>query len=169
MRILLLSGSSSIPSTNTRLLEHLTKLTSKHDFHLYDLSTLPLFLNAEFLKEVPARVQEFQDEIIKSDAVIISTPEYLHGIPAMLKSAFEWLTASGVWKDQPVIAICYTPTAPRGEKCMVSLLHTLQALDTKVLVSILLHHTDIQFMDDGRVVDNGGIEMLTEALDLLSS
>lgn len=167
MKILLISGSSSIPSTNTSLLRYITKLDPINDYDLFDLSDLPLFLNKEFLKSTPTEVESLRTMIEDSDAVIISTPEYLHGIPSMLKSSFEWLSASGVWKSKRTIAICYTPAVPRGEKAMSSLLNTLQSLEAQVLVSILLDHTDIQIKDDGQLVDNGGVELLKEALDLL--
>lgn len=104
---------------------------------------------------------------MRADALIIITPEYLHNIPASLKNALEWCTTSGVIKAKKTLAICYTPTAPRGEQAMTSLLFSLKALDANVITTLLLHHTDIAFNSNGEIVNNGGQELLLEMLKLI--
>ena len=50
----------------------------------------------------------------ESDAVIISIPEYIHNIPALIKNALEWVTTSGEFLGKKVLPITFTPHEPRG-------------------------------------------------------
>ena len=113
MNILTLSGSTSLNSSNIRLLQSLTDLFPNHHFSRQDLGKIPMFLPDAYTGQMPPEVQEWKKRVVETQALIISTPEYLHNIPAVLKSALEWLTESGELSNKPVLAITYTPLAPR--------------------------------------------------------
>jgi len=168
MNILLLSGSSRIESSNVKLLNHIKTLIPSSNFTLADyLGRVPLFTDTKMGSD--SYVRRLQYDLSKADAVIISTPEYLHNIPALLKNTFEWFAASGEWHEKKVLAIVYTPTPPRGEKAMQSLKFSLQALNCKVLATLNLYHTDISFDDNSTDPKNNDYELLVEALSLLSN
>ena len=112
-------------------------------------------------------VLAWRKAIANSEAVIISTPEYIHNIPALLKNALEWVTSSGELAQKRVLAITFTPHEPRGEKTMQSLLWSLQALTANVVVSLPLYQNEIVFDTNGNFIDNEAIEMLKEGLNLL--
>ena len=42
-----------------------------------------------------ASVIEFRRELQKCDGVLISSPEYAHGVPGVLKNALDWIVGSG--------------------------------------------------------------------------
>ena len=83
MRVLAISGSLRARSTNTSLLRALTLLSPPRlEIALYEeLDQIPPFnpdLEAEGNSGPVAR---FRTALRKSGAVLISTPEYAHGIP----------------------------------------------------------------------------------------
>ncbi|MGO8950648.1 MAG: NADPH-dependent FMN reductase [Ktedonobacterales bacterium] len=60
------------------------------EIQLYDIATVP-FYNAD-VEAVgdPEPVVAFKQAIRGADALLISTPEYNHGIPGVLKNALDW-------------------------------------------------------------------------------
>lgn len=170
MKILTISGSTRTDSANTRLLAALPLLFSEHRFQAYPrISQLPLF-QAELDKHPwHEEVLNWRAAISEVDAVIISIPEYIHNIPALIKNALEWVTSSGELAQKRVLAIAFTPHAPRGEKAMQSLLWSLQALDANVVVSLPLYQNEIAFDSNDSLIEKEAIEMLAEAMILLGS
>ena len=143
MPILTLSGSSSASSTNGKLLDFLPTLFPEKKFTAFqDIRQFPLFRDGEE-SEIPHIITEFKSCIQSSNGIIISTPEYIQNIPAVLKNALEWITSSGELSGKKVLAITYTPSEPRGEKAMQSLCHSLQALSANIVGSLSIYHSDI--------------------------
>ena len=165
MKILTISGSARNDSSNTRLLKNLDILNEKIDFRHTRLHfQLPLF-NAELEGNPPRVVQDWKKVISDVDCIVVCTPEYIRNMPAALKNALEWVTASGEMSGKKVLAMTYTPHKPRGEKAMQSLLWSLQALDANILASLELYKTDLNIENDGKITGNSS-EMLKEALEL---
>lgn len=130
MATLLISGSAKSDSTNQKLLDYLVGTLPAGSTRKFDLARIPLFVDG---RPAAASVRAWQSEVAAAAAVIISTPEYIHGVPAALKSALEWLTRGGELRSKPVLAITLTPHPPRGAKAMSALLHSLEALDARVV------------------------------------
>jgi len=105
----------------------------------------------------------------EADIVILATPEYAFNMPAALKSALEWCVASGEFSQKRVIAITSTPHAPRGEKCMQSLLWTLQALDATVLVEVPIYGAAKGIDEMLRVTDPEIKETLEAIIEMLEN
>lgn len=166
MSILLLCGSSSSDGVNSKLLDSLEFTFPQTKFDKYNILELPLFQVALDINPLPNAVICFRSKVEKSDAVIISTPEYIHNIPAVLKSALEWLTTSGELVGRKVLALTYTPNAPRGEKAMISLLNSLKALDANIVTSLALYQNKMK-IENGKLQECDSLEMLTAAIDLL--
>lgn len=166
MKILCISGSARADSSNSKLLNALQKINDTHHFHqTYLHFDLPIFKDDDSQNNSIDSVRAWQNIILDFEGVIISTPEYIHNIPAVLKNAFEWLTASGELSAKKVIAISYTPHAPRGEKSLQSLLWSLQALDCNILTSLSIYKNTLNFNKKG-ALEGEDLEMLTEALRL---
>ena len=106
MKIITISGSARSESGNTKLLKHLWCLSTEITFHHSDLpKQLPLF-NAE-LQDAPAPevVKRWKEELRTADGIIFCIPEYIHNMPAMIKNALEWITASGELAGKKVLAV----------------------------------------------------------------
>lgn len=131
------------------------------------LIDLPLFDPSLDQHPWPSKVLEWRNSVRQADAIIISTPVYLHNIPAVLKNALEWLTTSGELDGKSVLPITYTPYAPRGEKAMQSLLWSLTALNARIVTSLPLYKTELEINSSGKLVGTESLEMLGAAIDLL--
>ncbi len=51
---------------------------------------------------VPPAVMAGRSALASADAVLISSPEYAHGVPGVLKNALDWVVGSGEFVGKPV-------------------------------------------------------------------
>ena len=98
MRILAISGSLRSSSSSTSIVRAASLLAPEGVVvAVYEgLGGLPHFnpdLDGDGDVPPPA-VAELRRLVGESDALIISTPEYAHGIPGALKNALDWLVSS---------------------------------------------------------------------------
>lgn len=164
--ILTISGSSSLSSTNTDLLLALAK-KFQHIPIQHQHLILPLFSADNDQAPFPESVLAFRQAVAEADGLIISAPEYIHNIPAILKNALEWLTTSGELQAKRVLALTYTPHPPRGEKAMQSLLWSLQALEARVVGQLALYQTELKVENGELIGEEEVLEMVREAVGLL--
>ena len=111
-----LSGSLRRNSFNTGLLlaahEVLPKNTS---LRIESIADIPLYnADDESTSGIPTPVAALKDSIAESDALLISTPEYNHSIPGVLKNAIDWLSRppddrSRVFANRPVAIMGAAP------------------------------------------------------------
>lgn len=165
MTILSISGSTRTCSTNSNLLDAFPTLFPSFYFTRYTaLDQLPLFQADKDRHPWPEQVLAWRQAVASADALIISTPVYIYNMPAVLKNALEWLTSSGELMHKRVLAITFTPNAPRGEKAMQSLLWSLQALDAKVVGQLPLYQTEIKIKEGKVEIEEEIREMIKEAV-----
>src|SRR5215471_687580 len=91
-RILAISGSLRAVSSNTALLRAAAMLAPAGvEIRVYDgLGDLPHF-NPDLEGAEPPVVKDFGAQVGAADGIILSTPEYAHGVPGVLKNALDWL------------------------------------------------------------------------------
>ena len=96
--LLTVSGSLRTGSSNTALLTAAalvappTVTVSPFDA----LAALPAFSpDLEESGPVPNAVADWRAALAAADAVLISSPEYAHGMPGVLKNALDWVVGSG--------------------------------------------------------------------------
>ena len=89
LRFLAISGSLRSASSNSRLLQAAAAVAPAGvDIIRYErLGSLPHFNPEVEARGLPAEVAELGGLVAQSDAIIISSPEYAHGVPGSLKSA----------------------------------------------------------------------------------
>ncbi len=106
MKYLAIVGTNSDVSTNRMLLQFMQKHFAKEaEIEVYEIKDLPAFNEPEDT-DIPEKVAELSEKILKADGVIIATPEYDHAIPAVLKSALEWISyTSQALTDKPVLIV----------------------------------------------------------------
>jgi len=132
MKILGISGSLRTASVNAALLRAAATLTPYGvTLVVYDgLGNLPHF-NPELDKEPrPLAVADFRSQLSNSAGVIISSPEYAHGIPGVLKNALDWLVASGELYEKPVALF---NASPRTSYAQASLAETLTVMAARLI------------------------------------
>lgn len=97
MRILAISGSLRAASSNTAL------APEGVDVILYEgLADLPHFNPDLDGGTAPPEVMDFRSRLAASDGVLISSPEYAHGVPGAMKNAIDWVVSSGQIYQKPV-------------------------------------------------------------------
>ncbi len=167
MNILTISGSAQKVSSNEKFLKALPSILKGHAFiHFEGLPDLPLF-SPERNNKAPEMVLSFRESISNADLVIISTPEYTHNIPAVLKNALEWITYSGELYDKKVLAITYAPSSPRGEKAMQSLIWSLQALNAKIVAELPLYQNELKVSENGELLGEASIQAIKAVFDFI--
>jgi len=132
MQILAISGSLRAGSSNTALLQAAATLAPANvQIVLFEkLAELPHF-NPDLDQEpFPAAVVDFRAQLRKSAGVIISCPEYAHGVPGVLKNALDWLVASGELYEKPVALF---NASLRGTYAQASLRETLTVMTAQLI------------------------------------
>jgi NAD(P)H-dependent FMN reductase len=168
IRILGICGSASSKSSNLALLKKFAK-TYNERFEwsiINSLRDFPLFRPEDLNDEIPSLIGEFKCQIQDADAILISTPEYTHNIPAVLKNAIEWCTASGEFSEKRILPITFTPAAPRGKYAMHSLIESLKALDAKIVSELSLYKTDFDIVEHQILLSEDIKMILDEAMGL---
>src|ERR1700674_2301655 len=97
LKILAISGSLSRSSSNTALLRAASCIGRKQTaIEVYErMSGLPLFNVDLDIDPAPESVVDFRARLASSDGILISSPEYAHGISGVLKNALDWTVSSG--------------------------------------------------------------------------
>ncbi len=169
MNIIAISGSASEKSSNTEMLNVIRdQFSADYDIEVFDrLRDFPLFRPEDLEKTIPQFIREFKQKIVDADAIIICTPEYTHNIPAVLKNALEWITASGELAEKKVLPITFTPHEPRGEYAMQSLLNSLKTMNASVVTQMPLYKSEVEFSENGIQLNEEYIFLIGEGLKLL--
>lgn len=132
MHILAISGSLRAGASNTALLEAAALLApSGVDIILYDaLNALPHFnpdLDATDGSALPEIVADLRTRVGRADGVLISCPEYAHGIPGSLKNALDWLVGSIQFPGKPVALLNASSMSVHAPAQLIEVLTTMNA------------------------------------------
>jgi chromate reductase len=169
VNIIAISGSASKKSSNTEMLNVIRdQFSADYDIEVFDrLRDFPLFRPEDLEKTTPKLILELKQKIVDADAIIICTPEYTHNIPAVLKNALEWITASGELAEKKVLPITFTPHEPRGEYAMQSLINSLKTMNASVVTQMPLYKSEVEFSEDGIQLNDEYRFLIGEGLKLL--
>jgi NAD(P)H-dependent FMN reductase len=129
MRILAISGSLRSTSSNTAVLRAArTVAPSGVDVIIYEgLGALPHFNPDLDGNKPPQSVLELRYEVGLADALLISSPEYAHGVPGCLKNALDWLVASVEFPGKAVALLNTSPRATHAPAQLTEILVTMAA------------------------------------------
>ena len=129
MRILAISGSLRGASSNTALLRAATALAPESvEITLHGgLGDLPHFNPDLDVEPGPPAVLDFRARLQAADGVLISSPEYAHGVPGVLKNALDWVVGSGELVEKPVALINASPRATHGQASLTETLAVMSA------------------------------------------
>ena len=164
-RIVAINGSTRPEAHNARLLQAIARRYDTYSVELHlDLSGIPLYLADQESTLIQDEIVELRSSINSADAVIISTPEYIHNIPAVLKNVLEWLTESGEIYNKKTLPIVYSPHEPRGTHAMKSLLQSLTALNATIISSMQLYQNELIINEELEMSGSFSIELLDEAV-----
>lgn len=151
MNLLAVSGSLRAASSNARALDALMLIAPPEWIVRMraPLDGLPFF-NPDVEKSgLPEAARQWRDEVAWADAVIISSPEYAHGVPGVLKNALDWLVGGIEISGKPVALLNATPPA---EYAQASLRETL-----RVMGAVVIDEASVDLPLRGRSTDARGI------------
>lgn len=134
MRLLAISGSLRAHSSNGELLRALARVAAPEvGVEIYGgLATLPHF-NPDLDQEgmpLPAPVRALRRSIADVDGLVISSPEYAHGVPGSLKNALDWLVSGPEMVYKPIGLL---NPSPRSVHAQASLAETLRTMSTTLV------------------------------------
>ncbi len=167
MKILALSGSLRAASENTRLLRAVSRLAPPGiEVEVYaGLGELPLF-NPDIEFPNPATVAVLREAINTAEAVIIASPEYAHGVSAVIKNALDWMVGNESFVDKPVALL---NAAPRATHAYLALRETVTMMSARVVdAACITLSRPITGMDEDQIAQQHAAT-LTEMLENLAT
>lgn len=92
MKIVAIAGSISKNSYNKKLVSFIKRrYKDKVDIEIIDIGDIPMY-NEDREMDPPKVIKDIRKKILASDGILISTPEYNHSIPGVLKNTLDWLS-----------------------------------------------------------------------------
>jgi chromate reductase len=153
MKILAISGSLRKFSSNTTLLRAAALLVPEGvEVSLYrGLADLPHFnpdLDEDGSEPSPP-VKDLREQLLSADGVLISCPEYAHGVPGVLKNALDWVVSCGELAYKRYTLLNPSPRSVHAQASLMEILKTMSWIivpDGPVVVPL-----------SGRKLDEAGI------------
>lgn len=139
MRILAISGSVRRDSTNSALLRA-ARGAAPQDvaFTLYEgMGTLPIF-SPDHTDPLPPGPAGLREALQACDGILISAPEYAHGVPGGLKNLLDWVVGWGELADTPV---ALWQASVYGDHAKAALAEILKTMSMRLVpeASLTLH------------------------------
>jgi chromate reductase, NAD(P)H dehydrogenase (quinone) len=129
VRFLAISGSLRAGSSNTGVLQAIASVApaAVEIVSFRGLAEIPAFNPDLDVEPGPLPVEFFRSELKRSQAVLISTPEYVHGLPGSLKNALDWIVRSGELYEKPIALINPSPRSTFAQAALTEVLNTMSA------------------------------------------
>ncbi len=129
MRVLAVSGSLREASSNTSLLRALVALAPAETAVAFSvpLDSLPFFNSDVEEAGLPPSVQAWRADVARADAIVLSSPEYAHGVSGVLKNALDWLVGGVEIGGKPVSVLNARPQATIAHGALVETLRVMGA------------------------------------------
>lgn len=132
LNILAVSGSLRAESKNRALLEAAQLLAPAGARITLDwsLPTLPHYnpdLDTLDGESVPPEARRWRERAGEADGILISSPEYAHGVPGVLKNALDWLVSSTTFPGKPVALLGASPISVFAPEQLRETLTTMNA------------------------------------------
>ncbi len=139
MNVVTLCGSLRASSSNATLLAAAALVAPAGvTFERYEgLASLPPF-NPDVEEDaigddrrLPAPVQALRAQVENADALLISCPEYAHGVPGTFKNALDWLVGSTRFAGTPVTLLNSSAHATHAQAQLREVLTTMVRISAK--------------------------------------
>lgn len=126
-------------------------------FDAIDIGALPWYNEDVEREALPHAVSAARALVGQSDAVIIVTPEFNHGVPGVLKNTLDWLSRPAFASSmvgKPVFFVTLSPGALGGVRAQYQLRETLASMLCQLvpLPEIAISHVGAKTAD-GKLTD----------------
>jgi chromate reductase len=172
VRVIAISGSLRAVSSNASLLRAAARISpTGMEIELFEgVGSLPHF-NADLDGEgdtPPESVRRFRELLLAADGVLISSPEYAHGVPGSFKNALDWLVSVGALVGTPVLLMNAAPNG--GDHAQAAIVETLRTMNWRVLeqASLLRPFLRHKLGPEGNLTDEAAVTAIRESLQSLA-
>ena len=171
-RLLGISGSLRLHAFSTAVLQAFAAATSpRATFDYADIGALPHFNQDLYVEPLAETVARFRDQIGRCDGLVISSPEYNHGIPGVLKNALDWASRphnSSPLKGKSVLIVTSSPAFTGGVRAQYQIRETLvSALARPVSTAEIVVGLVGTKIIDGHLVDPATVEFARNGLETM--
>ncbi|TGQ07685.1 MULTISPECIES: NADPH-dependent FMN reductase [unclassified Mesorhizobium] len=127
IEIIAISGSLRAASTNSALLAALAaNAPDDCRVQVYDgLGRLPIFNPDDEGERTPPQAARLIEMITRADGVIVSCPEYAHGVPGGMKNALDWLVSRDAAVGKPAMLIHASPRSLYARAALAEVMRTM--------------------------------------------
>jgi len=170
IRILGVAGSLREGSFNRMLLEAASALIpSRSELEIFGLDGIPLYNQDMEALAFPEAVKSFKKRIEAADALLISTPEYNHSYPGVLKNAIDWASrpyGRNSFDGKPTSVISASAGIFGGVAAQDHLKQVFLALNARLVTNppVIVSSAGQKFDEHGRLLDVGTQQFLTQLL-----
>ena len=147
LKILALSGSPRVASSNTALLKAVAVLASPNvEILVYaKVKEYPIFDPDSANTNEPAVVIEFRKLVKEADGILIACPEYVHGVPGGFKNQLDWIVGSGELEGKLIALINTRERSKHAPLALVEIIKTMGGIiieAASLTISLGTHNID---------------------------
>ncbi len=167
MNLLAICGSLRKASINAALLRAARRVAPPGmEVAVFDgVGELPLF-NPDLEARLPAPVLALHAAVASSDALLIASPEYAHGVTGSIKNTLDWLVSFEPFVGKPVAVLNASPRAHHADAALRETLKTMSAVIVEP-ASLSIPLLGARLDEDGMVADSGVSSAITRSLAAL--
>ncbi|QPC90091.1 NADPH-dependent FMN reductase [Mesorhizobium sp. INR15] len=127
LNLLAISGSLRAASTNSALVTALAlNAPAGCGVTVYDgLGRLPIFNPDDEGERTPREASALIEAVTSADGIIVSCPEYAHGVPGGLKNALDWLVSRDAAVDKPAMLVHASPRSMFARAALAEIMRTM--------------------------------------------
>ncbi|RWM35723.1 NADPH-dependent FMN reductase [Mesorhizobium sp.] len=127
IEILAISGSLRAASTNSALVAALAaNAPADCRVTVYDgLGRLPIFNPDDEGERTPREASDLIEAVTRADGVIVSCPEYAHGVPGGMKNALDWLVSRDAAVGKPAMLVHASPRSLYARAALAEIMRTM--------------------------------------------
>jgi len=127
IEIIAISGSLRAASTNAALIAALAaNAPADCRVQVYDgLGRLPIFNPDDEGERTPPEAARLIEAVSRADGVIVSCPEYAHGVPGGMKNALDWLVSRDAAVGKPAMLVHASPRSLYARAALSEIMRTM--------------------------------------------
>lgn len=170
MKIVAIAGSISKESYNKKLVRYIQdRYKDRLDIEILDLKDVPMY-NEDDEMNPPDIIKEMRKKILASDGILISTPEYNHSIPGVLKNTLDWLSrVEQVMLGKPGMVVGASMGLFGTVKAQIHLRQILNSSGIGVITlpanEVFIGSVQDKMDEDGNLTDKATIKFLDNSMD----
>jgi len=174
IRLLGISGSLRRDSYCTAILRTLGEtIAPGATLEIFDLSSIPSYNEDDERDRLPHAVLALRQALEKCDGVVLTSPEFNHGMPGVLKNALDWASRPAYkssFAGKATLVVTASPAFTGGVRAQSQIADTLAAMLAHVVavpqVVIASVHEKVV---DGRMTDPASLQYLAAAINVLAN